>query len=211
MRFGEIPGVEFLIGAPPHRLRKNFRRADSTEQDETVTISVLMAGAVGEGLLLSDKVTKIEALVKQLDSSRKVIAGDIVIKTTFPYYCVYFDTAPTEDLYVASSCFLIRFSKKTRKPSYHAAFVAAYLNLPVIQETIQGKTTGTSTSTLKKSILEELELPDLEYKLQKQLGEAYFAVCETTRAHLGAIDSLKKTYISLFAENLKIGGEEAVS
>jgi len=207
VKLKDIKDIEFIIGLSLHRLRS---RASTGAADELTSIWTIAAGAIDEGLVVDEKLGIVETDVRSLDDSRKVRAGDIVMKTTAPFTCAFITEEPDKPLYTASSCITIRLPLTAESASYHPAFLAAYLNLPFMQDTLQAKTTGTNTSVIKKAILEELEVPEMDYAEQKQLGEAYVAIVEASAAHLQAFACLRETHAALFAESLSIslGGSQ---
>jgi len=207
MKLKDIADIEFLIGLSLTRLKERIARGDIAEQTD---VWIVTAGAIDEGLIFHDKLSIVKADVNKIDAVRRAKAGDIIMKTTAPFFCALISEEPDRPLYAASSCITIRLPLSGEGACYHPAFLAAYLNLPFMQDMLQAKTTGTNASVIKKAILEELEVPELDPSEQERLGAAYLAIIEASAAHLSALASLKKIHAALFAEKLSqaLGGDQ---
>lgn len=95
--------------------------------------------------------------------------GDVIIKASTPYDCVYIDAAH-QGLLVTSFGMIIR---KKQVSNLEMRYLAMYLNQPQTREMLQNVSVGVTLQLIKKPTVEGLDVPIVEDKLQKQLAALY--------------------------------------
>lgn len=133
-----------------------------TDGFETVgQVKVIAPKAISNGRVVQAELTEV-TLTKLIDESRITKAGDIVVKLSTPYDAAYIDE-DSAGLVVTSFCAIISgISEK-----YQPEFLAAYLNIPTVRETLKRSTSGLNVPLLRVNDLKALQIPDVELEVQK--------------------------------------------
>jgi hypothetical protein len=201
MKLKDICGIEIIGGMPPRRLNRS-----GNKDVDMRNVCLVPAGAIDNGLLLSDKFNCLDTPARYVNEKTRLNEGDILIKTTAPYSCALIDKdLAAQPVYAASSCMIVRFASEEANAAlaFIPSYVAGYLNLPLMQDTIASKTSGSNVSVIKKSMLEELDIPALPLSQQQELGDAYKAMLQSVHAHKDALDALYKLHEAVFAGALR--------
>lgn len=129
---------------------------------ETVgQVKVIAPKAISNGRVVQTELTEV-ALTKEVDENRITKAGDIVVKLSTPYDAAYIEEE-SAGLVVTSFCAIISgISEK-----YQPEFLAAYLNIPSVRETLRQSTSGLNVPLLRVNDLKALQIPDVDLEVQK--------------------------------------------
>lgn len=133
-----------------------------TDGFETVgQVKVIAPKAISNGRVVQAELTEV-TLTKEVDENRITKAGDIVVKLSTPYDAAYIEEE-SAGLVVTSFCAIISgISEK-----YQPEFLAAYLNIPSVRETLRRSTSGLNVPLLRVNDLKALQIPDVDLEVQK--------------------------------------------
>lgn len=136
------------------------------EQFARAVTKVLAPGAISGGNILRDHITD-AYLKKDRDEKKCTREKDVVIKLSTPYEAAYIDSGNT-GLLLPSFCAAIRV-----KAEYDPVFLCAVLNTTYVREELINLVAGTYRPMMRLSDFRELEVPLIDEKDMRQLGEIY--------------------------------------
>lgn len=162
---------EIIIPPPLTRLLPKH----GSEGDRSV-VKTISPKAISDGLFDDDGLWLSE--VELNDSKFLTYENDIIVKVTTPYSCVLVDEGHTGLLTTSAMAVL----RKKEDVEIEMAYVAAFLNSTQVRAKFKEVSTGTSTKTLSKRILSELELPNLGADKENKIAEVYLKYVEVKKA-----------------------------
>lgn len=153
--------VDIMTGAPMSRAKK------IAGDDDPVKVKVLIPGAMSSGriddsLIATEEVSKVkeELFLRE---------GDVVVKASTPYDCVFVDKRH-EGLLPTSFGLILRARSQD---AVDMRYLAAYLGLESINKELQSMSKGMSIKLIKKRDLEGLMVPVPTLEEQARLGSLY--------------------------------------
>lgn len=155
---------EVMTGIP-------ISRAKTLGVDDVGTKTlVLIPKAMVDGRIVDAELT-VETISKVKESlfSRE---GDILVKTSTPYDCVYVDKAH-EGILVTSFAIILR--SKINCP-VNMRYLATYLNQPQTKKILQNLSTGTALPLIKKSTISNLKIPVVSADKQFRIAALFSSV-----------------------------------
>lgn len=148
--------VKIMTGAPMSRAKK------IAESDEPINARVLVPAAMSNGRI--DDAQLVTERVSKVKGELFTREGDVVVKASTPYDCVFIDKGH-EGLLVTSFGLILR-------PASHASldmrFLAIYLGLEQANKALQSMSKGMTIQLIKKRDIGDLQvpIPDLEAQLR---------------------------------------------
>lgn len=153
--------VDIMTGVPMSRAKK------IAGDDDPVKVKVLIPGAISSGriddsLIATEEVSKVkeELFLRE---------GDVVVKASTPYDCVFVDKR-YEGLLPTSFGLILRARSQD---AVDMRYLAAYLGLESINKELQSMSKGMSIKLIKKRDLEGLMVPVPTLEEQARLGSLY--------------------------------------
>lgn len=148
-------------GYPSSRIIKTVKEMPAQ------TSKVLIPRAIDDGCIVDTELTTEQ--VGHIKDDFYTHEGDVVLKLSTPYDCVYIDKAH-EGILVTSFAVILR-------PLYDAEidmrYLAAFLNTAQAKRVLQSHGTGLVIPLLKKSTLEDVPIPLVPYSRQQQLAQIF--------------------------------------
>lgn len=153
--------VDIMTGVPMSRAKK------IAGDDDPVKVKVLIPGAmssgrIDDGLIATEEISKVkeELFLRE---------GDVVVKASTPYDCVFVDKGH-EGLLPTSFGLILR---ARTQDAVDMRYLAAYLGLESINKELQSMSKGMSIKLIKKRDLEGLMVPVPTLEEQARLGSLY--------------------------------------
>lgn len=150
--------VEIKTGAPMSRAKK------ISDGDVPIEVKVLVPAAMAD--LHIDDAQLIAETVSKVKEDLFTREGDVVVKASTPYDCVYIDKTH-EGLLVTSFGIILRPSCKV---ALDMRYLAAYLGLEQTNKELQNMSKGMTIQLLKKRDIGDLMIPVPPAEEQVRLG-----------------------------------------
>lgn len=150
-----------MTGAPLSRAKK-LPEGGTGIVAKALTPRSMEGGRIVDGEVACETISKVK---DDLFTRR----GDVVVKASTPYDCVYVDEAH-EGILVASFALIVR-----AKPGscLDMGYLAAYLNLPQAKIALQGLSKGMTLQLIKQKDLAALEIPIAPVAQQAKLAALF--------------------------------------
>lgn len=148
--------VKIMTGAPMSRAKK-IAESDDPVEARVLVPAAMSNGRIDDGQLVTEKISK----VKDELFTRE---GDVVVKASTPYDCVFIDRGH-EGLLVTSFGLILRTASSA---PLDMRFLAIYLSLEQTNKALQGMSKGMTIQLIKKRDIGDLlvPVPDLEAQLR---------------------------------------------
>ncbi len=148
--------VKIMTGAPMSRAKK------IAESDEPINAKVLVPAAMSNGRI--DDAQLVTERVSKVKDELFTKEGDVVVKASTPYDCVFIDRGH-EGLLVTSFGLILRTASSA---PLDMRFLAIYLSLEQTNKALQGMSKGMTIQLIKKRDIGDLlvPVPDLEAQLR---------------------------------------------
>ncbi len=148
--------VKIMTGAPMSRAKK------IAESDEPINAKVLVPAAMSNGRI--DDAQLVTERVSKVKGELFTKEGDVVVKASTPYDCVFIDRGH-EGLLVTSFGLILRTASSA---PLDMRFLAIYLSLEQTNKALQGMSKGMTIQLIKKRDIGDLlvPVPDLEAQLR---------------------------------------------
>ena len=145
-----------MTGAPMSRAKK------IAESDEPINAKVLVPAAMSNGRI--DDAQLVTERVSKVKDELFTKEGDVVVKASTPYDCVFIDRGH-EGLLVTSFGLILRTASSA---PLDMRFLAIYLSLEQTNKALQGMSKGMTIQLIKKRDIGDLlvPVPDLEAQLR---------------------------------------------
>lgn len=156
--------VVIMTGAPMSRAKK------ISDGDVTIDVKVLAPAAMKD-LHIDDAQLTIET-VSKVKEDLFTREGDVVVKASTPYDCVYIDKSH-EGLLVTSFGLILR---PNAKAAVDMRYLAAYLGLEQTNKVLQSMSKGMTIQLLKKRDIGGLMVPIPTAEEQVRLGALFEGV-----------------------------------
>ena len=128
---------------------------------------VLLPKAINNGLVLQKELVNNKMKTK-LDENKMTMEGDIIVKLSTPYDCCLIDKNNV-GLVVPSFCAILRKKKKEFEDDYLVAFI----NSSSFANQVKMMVTGAVIAILSLSSLKNLDIPEFDSNLQKEIGNVF--------------------------------------
>lgn len=159
VRLGAL--VDIMTGVPMSRAKK------IAGDDDPVKVNVLIPGAMSSGRINDSLIATEE--VSKVKEELFLREGDVVVKASTPYDCVFVDKRH-EGLLSTSFGLILR---ARTQDAVDMRYLAAYLGLESINKELQSMSKGMSIKLIKKRDLEGLMVPVPTLEEQARLGSLY--------------------------------------
>lgn len=147
-----------ITGAPISRVKKK------RENDTPSRVQVLVPGAMRNGeVIKSDLAIEYVTNVKDDFFTRE---GDVIVKASTPYGCVYIDEAHSGLLTTSYSLIL----RPQNNQIIDMRYLSLFLNSPLSVHELERMSSGMTIQLIKKKDLEEMLIPIPSLNEQKRLG-----------------------------------------
>ena len=153
--------VDIMTGVPMSRAKK------IAGDDDPVKVKVLIPGAMSSGRIVDSLIATEE--VSKVKEELFLREGDVVVKASTPYDCVFVDKR-NEGLLPTSFGLILRARSQD---AVDMRYLAAYLGLESINKELQSMSKGMSIKLIKKRDLEGLMVPVPTLEEQARLGSLY--------------------------------------
>lgn len=150
-----------MTGAPLSRAKK------LASGDEGVSVQVLIPRAMEDGRIIDSELAqeKISKIKKDLFTKE----GDIIVKASTPYDCVYIDKVH-EGILVTSFGIILRAKSSD---AVDMRYLITFLSQPHIKEKLQNMSIGVTIQLIKKAAISSLAVPVVSKKQQQKLAALY--------------------------------------
>ncbi|MBQ9021235.1 MAG: restriction endonuclease subunit S [Eggerthellaceae bacterium] len=148
-------------GYPSSRIIKTVKETPAQ------TSKVLIPRAIDDGCIVETELTTEQ--VGHIKDDFYTHEGDVVLKLSTPYDCVYIDKTH-EGILVTSFAVILRPLHDTE---IDMRYLAAFLNTAQAKRVLQSHGTGLVIPLLKKSTLEDVPIPLVSYSRQQQLAQIF--------------------------------------
>ncbi len=159
MELGSL--VSIKTGAPMSRAKK------IEKGDEISSVKVLVPGAMNAGQI-DDKQLILEQ-ISRVKNELFTQEGDIILKSSTPYDCVFIDKK-NEGLLVTSFGLILR---PLHPVKINMCYLAAYLELEQTNKELQALSKGISIQLIKKRDLSGLLIPVPSQEIQEQIAKIF--------------------------------------
>lgn len=159
IKLGDLCTV--LTGAPMSRAKK------LAEGETGAEVKVLVAKAMEDGRILDGEITR--ETVSKVKEDFFTREGDVIVKATTPFDCVYINKAH-EGLLVTSFGMILRTAKDS---PIDTRYLAACLNQPRAREALQRLSVGAGIRMIKNKALAGFEVPIAPKSKQARLAELF--------------------------------------
>lgn len=159
MKLGDLCTV--LTGAPMSRAKKLSDGETGTE------VKVLVGKAMEDGRIVDDEIA--HETVSKVKEDFFTREGDVIVKATTPFDCVYVDKAH-EGLLVTSFGMILRAEGDS---AVNMRYLAVYLNQPRAREALQRLSVGAGIQMIKNKALAGFEVPVAPKSKQARLAELF--------------------------------------
>lgn len=159
---------EVKTGAPMSRAKKIID-GDVPIQARVLVPAAMTSNFIDDGQLVTENVSR----VKDEMFTRE---GDVIVKASTPYDCVYIDDDHV-GLLVTSYCFILRPFEDIR---VDMRYLAAYLGFVRSQGALQDMSKGETIQLIKRKDLAHLPVPIPEPKKQERLARLFECVQRST-------------------------------
>lgn len=153
--------ASIITGVPLSRAKK------FNEDVDPERVEVLLSQAVTADGIDDEQLERKE--VYGVDESFFTKEGDVVLKASTPFSCVFVDAAHT-GLLVTSTCLIIRSQELDETKM---RYVAAYLSGDRGLRELRSMSKGTSVKTIKKKDLGDVSIPVLVPEARQKVAEAH--------------------------------------
>lgn len=168
MELGDLCNV--MTGAPITRAKK------LADGEAGTTVKVLTSRAMESGRIADSELTL--ETVSKVKESLFSKEGDVIVKASTPYDCVYIDK-DHEGLLVTSFAIILR--AKAKSP-VDMRYLATYLNQPQAREMIQNLGIGETIKLIKKAAISRFDVPIIPKEQQARLA-ALFESTQKRKEH----------------------------
>lgn len=148
-----------MTGVPTGRARKLAEGQVGTQ------VKVLSPRAMENGRIIDAEIAF--ETVSKVKEDFFTKEGDVLVKASTPYDCVYID-AEHQGMLVTSFALILRAKKGSM---LNMRYLAMYLNQPQARERLQELSIGVSLKLIKKAALEGMDVPIIPEAKQAQLVE----------------------------------------
>ena len=150
-----------MTGAPMSRAKKIAAGETGTE------VKVLIPRAMENGRIVDDEIVR--EVVSKVKNDLFTRMGDVIVKASTPYDCVYIDAAH-EGILVTSFGLILR---KRAEDAVDMRYLAMYLNQPQTRKRLQSMSVGETLQLIKKAAIEGLDVPTVPRESQDRLAALY--------------------------------------
>lgn len=150
-----------MTGAPLSRAKKLAKGEAGTEA------KVLTPRAMESGRIVDDEI--VYEVVSKVKKDFFTRVGDVIVKTSTPYDCVYVDVSH-EGILVASFGLILR---KKKDSDVDMRYLVMYLNQPQTRKKFQNLSVGATLQLIKKATIEGLDVPVITQERQNRLAVLY--------------------------------------
>lgn len=187
MKLGDLCSV--MTGAPMSRAKKLSDGETGTE------VKVLVPRAMEGGRIVDDEI--VYEIVSKVKEGLFTKEGDVVVKVSTPYDCVYIDK-PHEGILVTSFGLILRAKAKS---GVDMRYLATYLNQPQAGEMLQALSKGVALRLIKRKDMTDLEIPVVSKAQQSKLAALFV---NTQKRKEQCLQLMKKSDELLEAEFCRI-------
>ena len=158
-RLGTLCSVK--TGASMSRAKKAADSRNSTEA------RVLVSSAMESGRIVDEEI--VTETISRVKDDLYTREGDVVLKTSTPYDCLYID-AGHAGLLVTSFAVILR---PLQGAEIDMRYLAAYLNLSQTNENLKQSSKGATLQLLKKKDIEDFKVPIVPLGDQERIAKLY--------------------------------------
>ena len=150
-----------MTGAPMSRAKKIAPGETGPE------VKVLIPRAMENGRIVDGEIVR--ETVSKVKGDLFTRAGDVIVKASTPYDCVYID-ASHEGILVTSFGLILR---KGEKGAVDMRYLAMYLNQPQTRRKLQDMAVGETLQLIRKAAIEGFGVPLVSQASQDRLAALY--------------------------------------
>lgn len=150
-----------MTGMPTGRAKKLAEGQVGTE------VKVLSPRAMEDGRIVDSEIPL--EFVTKVKEDFFTKEGDVLVKASTPYDCVYIDSEH-EGMLVTSFALILRAKKGS---ALNMRYLAMYLNQPQARERLQELSTGVSIRLIKKTAIARMDVPVASKAQQDRLVALY--------------------------------------
>lgn len=176
-------------------------RKDTGEQI-VENVKVLAPKAISSGVIIKEELGDTE-LSRKIDDDKFTREGDVIIKLSTPYDAAYV-TEEDEGIAISSFCAAIRITDTNKMD---ARYLAAFLNSSYVRDELTAKVAGSPRPMIKITDVRTLEVPEIDMKDMKDIGQAFVLSGEKKETLQKMIDNETKLMENIVLASIKEGIE----